>query len=281
MQPDIIEKFGNSTIQHGKYNDRIYVIKIAPEDAASLPQSLKDRARKCKYSKIFAKVPAACARPFLNNGFECEAQVPRFYHGRESALLLGKFLSPWRSVSKTADQNERVMEACRQKQADAIELGRPDGATLRRCQPDDAEAMAQLYDDVFPTYPFPINDPAYIRQTMASHVFYFGVWMEGRLAALSSAEMDLEARNVEMTDFATLPDFRGQGLATLLLDAMEAEMRARNMATAYTIARAPSFGMNITFARMGYHFASQLVNNTNIGGRFEDMNVWYKHLTPQ
>ena len=70
----------------------------------------------------------------------------------------------------------------------------------------------------------------------------------------------------------------GQGFATILLEAMEDEMQYRDMATAYTIARAPSFGMNITFARMGYGFAGRLINNTNIGGQFEDMNVWYKHL---
>jgi hypothetical protein len=45
------------------------------------------------------------------------------------------------------------------------------------------------------------------------------------------------------------------------------------------IARAPSFGMNITFARMGYSFAGRLINNTNIGGQFEDMNVWHKNLS--
>ena len=113
---------------------------------------------------------------------------------------------------------------------------------------------------------------------MASHIVYFGIWMEDQLVALSSAEMDTEARNVEMTDFATLPDGRGDGLATILLGAMEAQMHDRGMATGYTIARAPSFGMNITFARMGYSFAGRLINNTHIGGQFEDMNVWYKSL---
>jgi hypothetical protein len=34
--------------------------------------------------------------------------------------------------------------------------------------------------------------------------------------------------------------------------------------------------MNITFARMGYRFAGRWINNTHIGGQFEDMNVWYK-----
>jgi len=278
MQPDVIEKLGNSIIQHGKYNDRIYVMKIAPEDAASLPQSLKDKARERDYSKIFAKVPAGQAQPFLRHGFKCEARVPQFYKGRESALMLGYPLREWRSVSNTAEENERVLDACRRKQAEAADIERPDGAMIRMCEPGDAETMAQLYGEIFPTYPFPIDNPAYIRETMASHIVYFGIWMGSKLVALSSAEMDTEARNAEMTDFATLLDHRGHGLAAVLLDAMEAEMRYRDIVMAYTIARAPSFGMNITFARMGYEFAGRLISNTNIGGQFEDMNVWYKPL---
>lgn len=155
-----------------------------------------------------------------------------------------------------------------------------ENSTLRVCALGDARIMSALYNRVFATYPFPIGDPAYIRRTMDGQVVYFGIWLGGELAALSSAEMDVEARNVEMTDFATLPAYRGRHLATLLLEAMEARMHARKIATSYTIARATSFGMNITFATMGYQFGGRLVNNTNIAGEFEDMNVWYKPLAP-
>ncbi len=278
IQPDVIETLGGSTIQHGKYNDRIYLMKADLDDIESIPKKLKEMARERDYSKIFAKVPAEQAQPFLEHGFGCAVQVPRFYLGEESALMLSYFLKDWRCCSQTSKRNLEVMDVCRQKQDNATNMARPDGVMLRMCEPNDADTMAKLYDEVFPTYPFPIGDPAYIRKTMATHIVYFGIWMEGKLVALSSAEMDGKARNVEMTDFATLPDYRGQGLAAILLDAMEAEMRYLDMATAYTIARAPSFGMNITFARMGYRFAGRLINNTNISGQFEDMNVWYKPL---
>jgi putative beta-lysine N-acetyltransferase len=109
-------------------------------------------------------------------------------------------------------------------------------------------------------------------------VRYFGCRLSGKLVALSSAEMDSEGLNVEMTDFATLPDYRGHGLAAHLLARMEAEMADAGMLTAYTIARAYSFGMNITFARAGYEFAGTLTNNTNISGGIESMNVWWKRL---
>jgi len=79
-----------------------------------------------------------------------------------------------------------------------------------------------------------------------------------------------------MTDFATLTACRGHGLALYLLQQMEEEMKLRGMHIFYTIARAYSHGMNITFARNGYTYAGTLTNNTNISGSLESMNVWYK-----
>jgi putative beta-lysine N-acetyltransferase len=138
--------------------------------------------------------------------------------------------------------------------------------------------MAPLYGQVFATYPFPIAEPDFLAETMASHVTYFGVWSDGEPVALSSAETDRDARNVEMTDFATLPEQRGNGYARMLLARMQTTMRNEGIRTAYTIARAISPGMNITFARQGYRFGGCLVNNTNICGKIESMNIWYRPL---
>ncbi len=138
--------------------------------------------------------------------------------------------------------------------------------------------MSEVYKQVFPSYPFPIHDPEYLRQTMRTHIDYFGIFKDGKLVAVASSEMDKKGANVEMTDFATLPEYRGLGLACFLLRVMEEAMAARKMRTAYTIARAVSPGMNITFARMGYLYSGTLVNNTQISGRIESMNIWYKRL---
>jgi putative beta-lysine N-acetyltransferase len=138
--------------------------------------------------------------------------------------------------------------------------------------------MSRLYRKVFPSYPFPIEDPEYIKQTMRTHVQYYAFVSNGQLLALSSAEMDLTQKNVEMTDFATLPPYRGQGLAVQLLKHMETQMAAQGMATAYTIARAVSPGMNITFAKQAYQYNGRLINNTHISGQIESMNVWSKGL---
>jgi putative beta-lysine N-acetyltransferase len=150
---------------------------------------------------------------------------------------------------------------------------------IKQASAKDTKEMAALYRQVFATYPFPIHDPEYLRKTMDNDVVYFGVWHDGMLVALSSCEIHSGISNAEMTDFAAMPDHRGQNLALHLLLCMETELKQRCIGVAYTIARAYSFGMNITFARAGYIFAGTLTNNTNIGGQIESMNVWYKPVS--
>ncbi len=113
---------------------------------------------------------------------------------------------------------------------------------------------------------------------MQSHIAYFGVKVKGDWVAISSAEMDTKSSNVEMTDFATPPRWRGHRLAQHLLARMETEMKSRGIQTAYTIARAMSAGMNVTFRKAGYAYGGRLKNNTQISGQIESMNVWYKPL---
>jgi hypothetical protein len=57
---------------------------------------------------------------------------------------------------------------------------------------------------------------------------------------------------------------------------MQKAMTERGITTWYTIARALSAGMNITFAKAGYRYAGTLVNNTDISGTIESMNVWWR-----
>ncbi len=81
-----------------------------------------------------------------------------------------------------------------------------------------------------------------------------------------------------MTDFATLPEYRGQGAAEKLLDTMGQAAADMPISTVFTIARAESFGMNIVFSRAGYMYGGTLHNNTQISGKLESMNVWHKHI---
>jgi len=275
---DSFEIFGDSLIQHGKHSDRVYLMKMSGADLPELIPHLDSLALEHGYTKIFAKVPAGSEERFRKHGFRREAQVPEFYRGERDVSFMGKYFVCERVQEPRPGLVKEVLAVARDKQGEAEPSELPAGCSCRRLQPADTGAMAAVYREVFSSYPFPIHDPDYLRQTMASHVIYLGVFSGEQLVAIASAELDRDGRNAEMTDFATLPDQRGRGLAGALLARLEQVAAEEGVLTAYTIARAYSFGMNITFARSGYAFAGTLTRNTQISGDLESMNVWYKPL---
>jgi putative beta-lysine N-acetyltransferase len=115
---------------------------------------------------------------------------------------------------------------------------------------------------------------------MEEGTVFAGIETDGELVALASAECSFQhdKRYAEMTDFATLPDARGNGYALQLLSFLEQEIKEKGILTAYTIARAISPGMNVTFGKADYQFGGRLHNNTDIAGNIESMNVWFKSL---
>ncbi len=271
---DVIDKIGSSAIQHGRNNQRIYLMKSSAEDLPGLINDLDDLAAKNNFSKIFAKVPETQQDLFLQNGYQVEASVPALFNGQETGLFLAKYLIEERAKELYPDRVQDILVKAEAKQGLVSGLSDVDG-TSRPLFPEDMQQAADIYRQVFASYPFPIDDPDYLRSTM-DHIAYYGVWYEGQMVALSSAEIDFENANAEMTDFATLPEFEGKGFAGLLLARMEADMKDRQITSLYTIARAYSYGMNITFAKNGYLYSGTLTNNTQISGNLESMNVWYK-----
>ncbi|MCM2465230.1 putative beta-lysine N-acetyltransferase [Methanoculleus oceani] len=277
MTTDTVTTIGGTLVQHGRVSDRIYVMHLSPRDLPGILDDLDGLAQRERYTKIFAKVPASALPLFLARGYVVEARVPRFFRGREDGCFASKFLD--RKRRQESADTAGVLAAVREKAGDARPAGLPPGWKYSVATEDDADDLAALYGEVFATYPFPIADAGYLRETMAGDYRYFSVrTADGRLAAASSAEIYPDDENIEMTDFAVHPDFRGRNLSGYLLSRMEEEMWAAGMKTAFTIARALSYSINITFARAGYAWAGTLVNNTNICGGFESMNVWYRPL---
>ncbi|MFC2131613.1 putative beta-lysine N-acetyltransferase [Bacteroidota bacterium] len=277
---DKIEKIGKSLIQHGKYNDRIYLMKLHEEDYPQILDLLEKMTKENKYSKIFAKVQESFVTDFLNQGFTIEAKVSGFFDNTIDGLFLAKYYSEERRFVTKIDNDEienniRIAKAkAGSKKVNPLDPN----FYIKKLDAKDLGQLAKLYKIVFPTYPFPIHETNFLIEVMNDNVEFYGVISkkDGNLIAASSAEKYDEYSNVEMTDFATHPDFPARGLALHLLDGMEEEMLKQGFKTLYTIARSHSAGMNITFAKNDYIFAGTLINNTNISGRIESMNVWYK-----
>lgn len=275
---DRIETIGSgSIIQHGKLNNRIYLIKLKREDCPGLLDSLRRMAVEHAYAKIFCKVPEWAVPLFIADGYMTEAIIPGFYRGNHSAFFLAKYLDSDRIMNLENQSLGKLSELLisSHKKENIPNKG---SFKIKHLGAADVEQITDLYRDVFQSYPFPIHNPGYILKTMKEQVRYFGVSKKGKLIAAASAEIDFEGENAEMTDFATNPDFRGQKLGQLLLAKMEKEMEAIRIKTLYTIARLPSIPMNKVFLNHQYQYAGTLLRNTNISGSIESMNVYYKHL---
>jgi beta-lysine N6-acetyltransferase len=268
---DTETRVGASLIQHGSFSDRVYLMKLDRSDYPDIVDKLDSLAHKNSYGKIFAKVPENCSGAFIDDGFEEEARIPSFYPNEEDVVFLSKFFEPERRVDDEAELAE-VLKSCKNP---SEEKNLPKGFTIRILSEKDAEDLAVLYLKVFKTYPFPIENPAYLRKNMGS-TKYFGVFYMGILVSAASLDMNKEEKSAEMTDFATLKDYTSRGLASNLLEFMETFAEKIGLRTLYTIARSRSFGMNKVFAKRGYEFAGTLINNTQIAGDIESMNVWYK-----
>jgi beta-lysine N6-acetyltransferase len=277
-QCDIVLHRGNSIIQHGHLNNRVYVMKLAPSEIPDIIRYADDLARKEGYTKIFVKVPESSVEVFANDGYITEATVPFFFHGKEPAVFMAKYLDPKRKDLRDATISANVLSEafCHAGERTSHALG--DGFSLMHAHAGDAKDIAALYDTVFKTYPFPIADPDYIRETMQGSTRYYVIKKSHLLAAVASCDIDAENRNVEVTDFATGPLFQGRGFASMLLQAMEADMKKEGIQLAYTICRAVFGPINTVFASAGYQYGGMLPNNTNICGSVESMNVWYKKL---
>jgi putative beta-lysine N-acetyltransferase len=288
--PDTVLELDGAVVQHGPASDRVYVMQLDADPVAPVLDRVDALALKEGYGKVVVKARASDFGVFALRGYRAEAVVPRFYGPEETGVFMGRFLDRTRI---TDPREQEVSEVIRT----ALDAGleeRVDGAVpprdgappslvagvrLREAGPADAEALADCYASVFESYPFPIDEAAHLRREMSRGTRFFLATEDGALVAASSMEPGGAPGVVEMTDFATLPSQRGRGLATGLLALMDHHARADGLRVAYTIARAASFGMNITFARRGYRYGGTLVNNTQIGGTIESMNVWYKLLT--
>jgi beta-lysine N6-acetyltransferase len=269
---------GSSVLQHGHFNNRVYVMKLDPAEAHDIIRFADDLARKEGYTKIFMKVPESLVGIFAGDGYVSEATVPFYFSGTESAVFMAKYIAPQRRETSDPILQANILSESFGHAGERTPHVLPEGFSLMHAHAGDIKDIAMLYGSVFPTYPFPITDPEFIRRAMQDSTRYYVVKKHHILAAVASCEIDSGSRNAEVTDFATSPPFRGYGFASLLLHAMETDLKKEGIGLAYTICRALFGPINTVFAGAGYQYGGLLPNNTNICGGIESMNVWYKKL---
>lgn len=242
-----------------------------------LINDLDELAKEKGYTKIIAKIPQKSCKEFESRGYIQEANIPGFFRGEEDGCFVSRYLDTYRSKDPLIDKCSQIVQEVKGIRNNLKEE-LLDDYKIRKLEPNDVGDMVKVYRSVFKTYPFPIHDKNYLIKTMEENLVYYGVFHKNKLVAIASIELSKEYSNAELTDFATLEDHRGKGLASQLLRILEEKLVEINIHTAYTIARARSFGMNAVFAKQNYIYGGTLINNTDIAGQIESMNIWYKTL---
>ncbi|MCG6961992.1 MAG: putative beta-lysine N-acetyltransferase [Acidobacteria bacterium] len=259
-------------------NRRVHILDYEGSNLIGMVEELAEKALDLKLGKIFVKAPVEDRAALEAAGMQAEATISGYFNGKP-AVVMSRFLDQNRRQRPAAEEEESILRKIRSRPADPSVPALPDGYLMRVARPEDADELAALYDTVFKSYPFPITDPGFLIETMLSDVVYRIVRDDGgSLIAAASADTIRAHHNAEMTDFATLPDRRGLGLAQHTLAALEEDMAERDIRYLYTIARARSAGMNRVFYNRGYEWTGTLVKNCHIAGRFENMHVWCKTL---
>ena len=275
---DRIENIRGSIIQHGPHNNRIYLMQLNTGDTQGLIATLDDMALKNGYGKIFAKISAPTWNAFKSADYIKEAVIPRFFAGKTDGFFIAKYFSAGRQKVENVEELLKFVKHTKGGSANNVHRTGKITPEVVSCEPSDAEEMSMIYQQVFKSYPFPIQQPIYLKRIMKEGVFYFCIRIDGRITAIAAAEIDLANKNAEMTDFAVLPKWRGMGFAGMLLGHMDKKIRKLGIKTAYTIARAESHGMNSVFKNSGYNYSGLLKNNSQICGTIQSMTVWYKHI---
>lgn len=278
MQSKTHTKPIQSVLSHDKKSDRIYLMYLNPDDFPHIIDYMEDLAEKHSYTKVFVKIPSKYGPAFIAAGYINEATIPGFFNDQQDVLFLVKYRSPARNIpeKKALIHFQKLLLTPVNAFIKPLE-------SAYRLQPlsiIDAENMTTVFKTVFKTYPFPIFDPNFlIKSIQEDDTRYFGLFFNDKLVAISSAECNTSNLYAEMTDFAVLPEYRGKSLARHLLSFMEKGLANEQFKTLYTIARLHSIPMNAVFYHQGYQYAGTLTQNTQISGKIESMNVWYKKIS--
>ncbi|NRD80455.1 putative beta-lysine N-acetyltransferase [Bacillus sp. BRMEA1] len=210
-------------------------------------------------------------------GLQPEAIVDRYYRGSD-AYFFAKYYTPERKRNDHWMTEDGIIRSVYQLAASSQLVRPPNDYVLKKADLSDAAELAALYSRVFQIYPTPLFEPEYVKKTMHEGTVYFVFFHQGKIVSAASAEINVLYKNAELTDCATLTEYRKYGLMKVLLYELEVELKKQGIFCAYSIARSQSFGMNAALYQLGYGYRGRLMNNCYIYDKLENMNMWVKHL---
>lgn len=240
--------------------------------------NFENLAQKEQAQKLIIKGKRKDYPLFLEHGFQCEGVIDHYFLG-EDAYIFCKYITTVRKNSQYWLEEENIIDSVKELEVDNAVKEVPNSYQLIKATKEESKLLSQLYQKVFKIYPTPLHQPTYIEKTMEEGTIYVAIKDGEKIVCAASAERNSFYKNAEVTDCATLPEHRKNGLLKLLLMELERVLKREGYYCAYSLARALSFGMNAALQQLGYRYRGRLINNCYIFDKLENMNIWVKDLS--
>ncbi|NRY62422.1 putative beta-lysine N-acetyltransferase [Clostridium beijerinckii] len=257
-------------------NKRIKIIDFNTISTQNLKRIIHF-ASKQHLSKILCNCDTKSFETFINAGFNSEGKISGYFKGND-AFCMSYFINSDRKVCSNFARKELLIKECQNVKNTYAHQKNNLGYLIRNANRNDIKEMIDLFSTVFLTYQSPIYDEEYLKQTMNDKVLYKVAVYNGKIISIASADMNKENLNAEITDCATHPSYRGIGILSNIIYSLESDLKTKGFVCLYSLSRSVNPSINFVLSKHNYNFAGRLVNNCNICGTFEDMNLWVKNI---
>ncbi|APQ16818.1 putative beta-lysine N-acetyltransferase [Maribacter hydrothermalis] len=276
---EIIENIGGALVYHGNMHKRIYFSENDNVDLDKLLLKMKDLAKKKQYEKILGKASEKGVNVLRSKGFTVEAKIPGLYNGTIDGYFLAEYTNEERHsnderISKTIATVKTIAKAANKANSDS-HFQMPDELTINKLSTVDFDTLEDLHKKAYKYHPHQIKNADYFSKLKDLNHQYYGLFQNGELLVSAILAVNSREYNVEIVDFVTHPDYRGQNLSYFLVQDIKKRMDKLGCKTIYTMVRSTSYGLNITFSKHGFILAGTLTNNCMVRDSMESMNVWY------
>ena len=276
---ETIEKIDGALVHHGNMHKRIYFAETDHINLDILLPKMHELAKRQKYEKILGKASEQEVNILKSKGFTVEAKIPRLYNGKTDGYFLAEYPNKKRFTNdekslKTIATVKTIAKAANNSNLDS-HFEMPVDLNIEKLTTSDFKNLEDLYQKAYKYFPHQIKDATYFSKLKELNHQFYGLFKNGELLVSTILSINEAESNMEIVDFITHPNYRGQNLSYFLVQEIIKKMNDYKCKTLYTMVRATSYGLNITFSKHGFLLAGTLTNNCMVLDTMESMNVWY------
>ncbi|AYD40751.1 putative beta-lysine N-acetyltransferase [Clostridium fermenticellae] len=256
-------------------NSRVKIINFYKISVQALKRIIHFTSKQ-HLSKVVCNCNSQSFQNFCDAGFIPEGKIDSYFRG-EDALCMSYFISSNRKICKNSNiENLFLTKSLNMK--DKFKFNNNLKYHIRDAKESDISELISLFSEVFFAYPTSIYNRDYLIQNMSKNVLCKVAVFNDKIISAASAYLDYENLNAEIADCATYPHYRDKGIISNIIYLLEKDIRDKDFISLYSMSKSTSQGMNIALSKQGYNYRGTLVNNCNLCGDFESMNIWAKDI---